>query len=212
MRRLSRAALLSLVLLASACDSGDGPTAGDAYYDLVTKLGSASVEGETPAIVPMAKHEEELLLLPAGAEADYLLFADPESTLRADGVILRGAGARLEISLETDNDGKRELARLRRSREGLAVPLRLKSRTAIRLSLRSVANDGELLPDKERIFELFVSMRDAEHKDKENLGLGLYVVKLIAESHGGTVRAEDLPDDNGALFTITLPILQNLRS
>lgn len=50
---------------------------GDAYYDLVTKLGSASVEGETPAIVPMAKHEEDLLLLPAGAEADYLLFAGP---------------------------------------------------------------------------------------------------------------------------------------
>lgn len=116
---------------------------GDAYYDLVTKLGSASLEGETPAIVPTAKHEEDLLLLPAGAEADYLLFAGPESTLRADEVILRGAGARLEVYLETDNDGKREMASIGKSKQGLAVPLRLKSRTAIRLSLRSVANDGE---------------------------------------------------------------------
>lgn len=77
----------------------------------------------------------------------------------------------------------------------------------------SVANEGEALPeDREHIFELFVSMRDAEYKDNENLGLGLYVVKLIAESHDGSVRAEDLPEGHGALFTVTLPLLQNRRS
>ncbi|MCB1815259.1 MAG: HAMP domain-containing protein [Candidatus Competibacteraceae bacterium] len=75
-------------------------------------------------------------------------------------------------------------------------------------AILSVANQGEPLPeDKQHIFELFVSQRDAAHKDNGNLGLGLYVVKLIAEAHGGTVQAEDLPARSGALFTVNLPRL-----
>ncbi|NJN46356.1 MAG: HAMP domain-containing protein [Candidatus Competibacteraceae bacterium] len=71
----------------------------------------------------------------------------------------------------------------------------------------SVANQGEPLPeDKERMFELFVSMRDAAHRENDNLGLGLYVVKLIAESHGGRVTAEELPNGQGALFRLSLPL------
>ncbi len=74
----------------------------------------------------------------------------------------------------------------------------------------SVANEGVKLPDnKERIFDLFVSLRDEEHQKSDSLGLGLYLVKLIAESHGGWVRAEDLKDKDGAVFTITLPFLDS---
>ncbi|MEZ5585148.1 MAG: HAMP domain-containing sensor histidine kinase [Candidatus Competibacteraceae bacterium] len=71
----------------------------------------------------------------------------------------------------------------------------------------AVANQGEPLPeDKERMFELFVSMRDATHRETDNLGLGLYVVKLIAESHGGRITAEGLADGQGALFSLSLPL------
>lgn len=70
-----------------------------------------------------------------------------------------------------------------------------------------VADKGECLPEEsERIFELFVSLRGADYRAHENLGLGLYVVKLIAEAHGGTVSAENLPDKDGALFTVSLPL------
>lgn len=90
-----------------------------------------------------------------------------------------------------------------------------RAETPIVISLRksdgnaqlTVADEGEPLPDdKERIFELFVSMRDARHSDSDNLGLGLYIVKLIAESHGGTVKAEELTDRTGAAFRVTLPL------
>ena len=72
----------------------------------------------------------------------------------------------------------------------------------------SVANEGVNLPeDKDRIFDLFVSLRDDDHRKNDSLGLGLYLVKLIAESHGGWVKAEDLKDKDGAVFTVTLPLL-----
>jgi signal transduction histidine kinase len=74
-------------------------------------------------------------------------------------------------------------------------------------ALLTVANQGQPLPqDKKRIFELFVSLRDRQRKHSDNLGLGLYIVKLVAESHGGCVWAEDMPDRNGAVFKVTLPL------
>ncbi len=88
--------------------------------------------------------------------------------------------------------------------------------TPITISLRqqhhtvelSVANQGVSLPkDKEKMFDLFVSLREAGQWKNDNLGLGLYLVKLIAEWHGGFVHADDLPDNDGAVFTVTLPIL-----
>ena len=56
------------------------------------------------------------------------------------------------------------------------------------------------------MFELFVSLRHAERRDNDNLGLGLYIVKLIVEFHGGQVQAEDLPERRGAVFTVSLPL------
>ncbi|MFO1351640.1 MAG: CHASE sensor domain-containing protein [Gammaproteobacteria bacterium] len=74
-------------------------------------------------------------------------------------------------------------------------------------ALLSVANEGEPLPaDKERMFELFVSMRDSKRKKADNLGLGLYVVRLIAQSHGGQAWAEDPVGHAGAVFKVTLPL------
>jgi signal transduction histidine kinase len=70
----------------------------------------------------------------------------------------------------------------------------------------SVTNEGVKLPeDKARIFDLFVSLRDAEHWKSDSLGLGLYIVKLIAESHGGSVEARDREDKEGAIFTVLRP-------
>jgi len=37
--------------------------------------------------------------------------------------------------------------------------------------------------------------------------LGLYIVKLIAEFHGGTARAANREDAGGAVFTVTLPMI-----
>jgi signal transduction histidine kinase len=72
----------------------------------------------------------------------------------------------------------------------------------------SVSNQGVRLPiEKEKMFDLFVSLRDAGHWKSDNLGLGLYLVKLIAEGHGGWVRADDLPGADGAVFTVGIPLV-----
>ena len=38
-----------------------------------------------------------------------------------------------------------------------------------------------------------------------HLGLGLHIVRLVAEAHGGSVEARNLPDGGGVAFTLHLP-------
>lgn len=71
----------------------------------------------------------------------------------------------------------------------------------------TVKNNGTHLPDdKEGIFDLFASFRE-KAATRHNQGIGLYVVKLIAEMYGGTAVARDSKDVTGAEFVITLPII-----
>src|SRR5512138_736949 len=74
---------------------------------------------------------------------------------------------------------------------------------ACRLSVR---NEGPLLPPglDDRLFESLVSGR-AGAEGKPHLGLGLYIVRLIADFHGGTVRAENAADLTGVIVTLELP-------
>ena len=45
----------------------------------------------------------------------------------------------------------------------------------------------------------------ASRADKRpHFGLGLYIVRLIAEFHGGSAQAANLPDNSGAVFTVRL--------
>lgn len=56
---------------------------------------------------------------------------------------------------------------------------------------------------RERIFEPFYRLPGASERNG-GVGLGLALVKSIAERHGGSVRCEDRPG-GGASFVITLP-------
>jgi signal transduction histidine kinase len=68
----------------------------------------------------------------------------------------------------------------------------------------SVTNYGDRLPeDKSTMFDLFNSTKSAG--SHENIGLGLYVARTIAESHGGSINARDHIDPPGAVFEVRLP-------
>ena len=66
----------------------------------------------------------------------------------------------------------------------------------------SIINDGPSLPTElsERVFDPMVSSStDARHS---HLGLGLYIVREIAEFHGATVIAKNRADANGVEVTV----------
>ena len=67
----------------------------------------------------------------------------------------------------------------------------------------SIFNPGPPLPDNMRtqLFHSMVSVRQGG--GERHLGLGLYVARLIAEGHNGSISAENVGD--GVMFTVTLP-------
>ena len=71
----------------------------------------------------------------------------------------------------------------------------------------SVDNEGPALPQgmDERLFDSMVSVRPGTGGDVPHLGLGLYIVRLIAEFHGGTARAHNRPDGRGVVVTVEVP-------
>lgn len=73
----------------------------------------------------------------------------------------------------------------------------------------AVVNRGPPLPKSMRsqLFDSLVSVRE-EHDERRHLGLGLYIVALVAEFHAGQVRGHDLPDGTGVVFEIDMPVAQ----
>lgn len=72
----------------------------------------------------------------------------------------------------------------------------------------SVSNDGPPIPTAmlSRLFESLFEHREGRD-DKPHFGLGLYIVRLIAEFHGGRAIAANRSDGGGAMFTVVLPLI-----
>ncbi len=90
------------------------------------------------------------------------------------------------------------------SRAGDRIDIELEQSDG-RLSL-TVSNPGPLLPEamREQIFDSLVTLRPGA--GGSHLGLGLYIARLIAESHGGRIRAENRPDATGVTVSVDLPL------
>lgn len=88
--------------------------------------------------------------------------------------------------------------------------------TAIRIRLTReadwavlrVSNSGPALPEGAAgdLFDSMVSVRDTA--DGTHLGLGLYIAKLVAEFHGGTIAATNREDASGVIVTVRLPLFR----
>lgn len=78
----------------------------------------------------------------------------------------------------------------------------------------AVSNVGPLLPDAMagQIFESMVSVRPAaapapeRPRSEPHLGLGLFIVRLIAEFHGGRASARNRPDGRGVTVEVAFPV------
>ncbi len=89
--------------------------------------------------------------------------------------------------------------------------------SAIRVSLAqrgseaqlAVENDGPAMSDatRARLFESMVSLREGAAGEGAHLGLGLYIVRIVAEHHGGRAGAANLASGTGVRFTVAVPLM-----
>jgi two-component system, OmpR family, sensor histidine kinase ChvG len=89
-------------------------------------------------------------------------------------------------------------------------PIHLQLYEEDKMAYLKVINRGKALPIdmQERLFESMVSLRTQKSTREPHLGLGLYMVRLIAGHHGGQVKAENNPESPGAIFTVSFPTHQ----
>ncbi len=71
-----------------------------------------------------------------------------------------------------------------------------------------VRDDGPGIPGEEleRIFDRFYQVEEHMRRRHGGMGLGLAIVRAIARAHGGRAWAESPGHDQGATFTIAIPL------
>jgi two-component system, OmpR family, sensor kinase len=167
---------------------------------------------------------------------DLLVLAQAERTdfLRVENVDLAPFVNDLWDGLSLTADRRFELrttvdGSLRADPDRLAQALRNLARNAIehtaepnglvRLDVRPVApdrirfevsDDGPGIPahERERVFERFHRTDSGRTRATGGAGLGLAIVRAIAEAHKGTVRVRDSRNGNGASIELVLPGFQ----
>src|SRR5205085_8532580 len=71
----------------------------------------------------------------------------------------------------------------------------------------AVTDDGPGIPpgERDRIFERFRRIDSGRSRNDGGAGLGLSIVRAIAEAHGGQVRASEPSNGKGARVELVLP-------
>jgi CheY-like chemotaxis protein len=92
--------------------------------------------------------------------------------------------------------------------EGGRVSVRL-AREGARVKF-SVSDTGRGIPSEflPHVFDRFRQADSATTRAYGGLGLGLAIVRHLAELHGGEVRAESAGEDRGSTFSVTFPLAQ----
>jgi two-component system, OmpR family, sensor kinase len=176
-------------------------------------------------ITRISRLVDDLLLLAQAERADFLriepIDLPPFVTELWDGVSLT-ADRRFELSdvpaarLNADPD---RLAQALRNLAGNAVAHTSDHHGLVRLEVAttdggqirfSVLDDGPGIPfeERERVFRRFHRTDSARARRDGGAGLGLAIVRAIAEAHGGRVVAADSGNGRGARIDLELPGLE----
>ena len=78
----------------------------------------------------------------------------------------------------------------------------------------SVADNGVGIPPEmlTRVFEMFTQVEDTLQRSQGGLGIGLTLVKRLAELHGGRVEAQSRGRNQGSRFVLHLPHARSPRA
>jgi two-component system sensor histidine kinase ChvG len=63
---------------------------------------------------------------------------------------------------------------------------------------------------RDRLFESMISVRNEQSQVEPHLGLGLYIVRLIAEFHGARAIARNREDGSGVEIRIEFPLAEGV--
>ena len=143
---------------------------------------------------------EALDLTGLAAEECSRVHAELIAEAQAPAMLLRGSPRLLRRLLRNLLENAR-----RYSSGDITLALSAGGSAAAPLAVIRVNDRGPGVPaaQRERIFEPFYRLPGASEREG-GVGLGLALVKSIAERHGGTVRCEDNPG-GGASFVVELP-------
>jgi signal transduction histidine kinase len=99
---------------------------------------------------------------------------------------------------------------IRYSEEGDSVTVRACRREGSMAIEVEDEGKGIALEDQANIFEPFFKVGDARTTSEGGIGLGLTIVKLIVEMHGGTIEVDSAPG-RGSLFRVLFPLIEPIQ-
>ncbi len=158
--------------------------------------GKLTIEGGSVTLLQIVKDATQTLRL--AAEAKHL---DLRLEVDQDPGVVAGDARRLQQvvwnllgnAIKFTGKGGRIIVRVAR-KESLAI---------IAVTDTGIGIKPDFLP---HVFERFRQADSSTTRTFGGLGLGLALVRHITEAHGGTVTAESPGEEQGATFTVSLPI------
>jgi signal transduction histidine kinase/CheY-like chemotaxis protein len=125
----------------------------------------------------LAKHELTVSLEPAWIDGDATRIEQIVSNLLTNAARYTPAPGSIDVSLR-----------------------RAENRCVLRVRDSGIGIEADLMP---RIFDLFVQGARAPDRAQGGLGIGLTMVRRLAELHGGTARVTSAGPDRGSEFEVT---------